>query len=145
MKALLQRVAHASVTVDHQCIGQINAGLLVLVGIEKEDNDANIDKMLHRLTRYRIFNDSNGRMNVNLLDHGGGLLLVSQFTLVADTRRGLRPGFSHGATPEHGKAIFDKLVEKARALCPQVATGEFGANMQVELINDGPVTFMLEA
>lgn len=145
MKALLQRVSRASVTVDHQCIGQIDAGLLVLIGVEKEDDDVSIDKMLHRLTHYRIFSDDNGRMNINLLDHGGGLLLVSQFTLVADTSRGLRPGFSHGATPEHGKAIFDRLVDKARTLCPQVETGEFGADMQVELINDGPVTFMLEA
>lgn len=144
MKALLQRVSRASVTVADQRIGQIEAGLLVLIGVEKDDDDAAIDKMLHRLTHYRVFSDASGRMNVNLLDHGGELLLVSQFTLVADTRRGLRPGFSQGATPEHGKAIFDKLVEKARALGPRVETGEFGADMQVELVNDGPVTFMLE-
>lgn len=144
MKALLQRVSRASVTVADQRIGQIEAGLLVLIGVEKDDDDAAIDKMLHRLTHYRVFSDASGRMNVNLLDHGGELLLVSQFTLVADTRRGLRPGFSQGATPEHGKAIFDKLVEKARTLGPRVETGEFGADMQVELVNDGPVTFMLE-
>lgn len=145
MKALLQRVSRASVSVADQRIGQIEGGLLVLVGIEKEDDDATIDKMLHRLTHYRVFSDEDGRMNVNLLDHGGELLLVSQFTLVADTSRGLRPGFSQGASPEHGRAIFERLVEKARALGPRVETGEFGADMQVELINDGPVTFMLEA
>lgn len=145
MKALLQRVSRASVTIDDQCVGRIEAGLLVLIGIEKEDNEATLDKMLHRLTHYRIFSDEEGRMNVNLLDHGGGLLLVSQFTLVADTRRGLRPGFSHGASPEHGRTMFDRLVTKARDLCPLVETGQFGADMQIELINDGPVTFMLEA
>lgn len=145
MKALLQRVSRASVTVADQRIAQIDTGLLVLIGVEKEDDDAAIDKMLHRLTHYRVFSDKNGRMNVNLLDHGGDLLLVSQFTLVADTRRGLRPGFSQGATPEHGKAVFERLVEKARTLGPRVETGEFGADMQVELVNDGPVTFMLEA
>lgn len=145
MKALLQRVSRASVSVDSQCIGCIGSGLLVLVGIEKEDDDATIDKMLHRLTHYRVFSDENGRMNVNVLDHGGELLLVSQFTLVADTSRGLRPGFSHGATPEHGYAIFERMVAKARALSLRVETGKFGADMQVELVNDGPVTFMLEA
>lgn len=145
MKALLQRVSRASVSVDDQCIGRIGSGLLVLVGVEKEDDDATLDKMLHRLTHYRVFSDENGRMNVNVLDHGGELLLVSQFTLVADTSRGLRPGFSHGATPEHGYAIFKKMVEKARALGVHVETGKFGADMQVALVNDGPVTFMLEA
>ena len=145
MKALLQRVSRASVSVDDQCIGHIGSGLLVLVGVAKEDNDATIDTMLRRLTHYRVFSDDNGRMNVNLLDHGGELLLVPQFTLVADTSRGLRPGFSHGATPEHGCAIFERLVEKARALGLHVETGKFGADMQVELVNDGPVTFMLDA
>ena len=144
MKTLLQRVLHASVTVDGHVVGEINAGLLALVGIERDDSDDTIDKMLHRLVHYRIFSDENGRMNVNLLDHGGDLLLVSQFTLVANTRRGLRPSFSDGATPEHGKAMFDRLVNNAQALCPRVATGLFGADMQVALINDGPVTFLLE-
>lgn len=144
MKALLQRVTSASVTVNNNVIGQINTGLMVLVGVERDDDDATVDKMLHRLTHYRLFSDKHGRMNVNLLDHGGDLLLVSQFTLVADTQRGLRPGFSRGATPEQGQAMFDKLVEKARAICPCVETGNFGADMQVALINDGPVTFLLE-
>lgn len=144
MKALLQRVSEAQVRVEGSVIGKIQAGLLVLVGIERDDDTQTVDKMLHRLTHYRVFSDEHGRMNVNLLDHGGGLLLVSQFTLVADTSRGLRPGFSQGATPEHGKAMFELLVERARVVCPRVETGEFGADMQVSLVNDGPVTFMLE-
>lgn len=144
MKALLQRVSEAQVRVNNEMIGEIQAGLLVLVGIERDDDAQTVDKMLHRLTHYRVFSDENGRMNVNLLDQGGGLLLVSQFTLVADTSRGLRPGFSQGATPAHGKAMFELLVERARALCPHVATGEFGTDMKVSLVNEGPVTFMLE-
>lgn len=145
MKALLQRVTCASVSVNNEVVGRIDTGLLVLIGVERDDDDATVDKMLHRLVHYRVFNDERGRMNLNLRDHGGGLLLVSQFTLVADTRRGLRPGFSQGASPEHGRAIFDRLVEKAHLQCPHVATGQFGADMQVTLVNDGPVTFMLEA
>lgn len=145
MKALLQRVSQAHVTVDQERIGEIQGGLLVLIGIERDDDATTVDKMVHRLTHYRVFSDAQGRMNVNLLDHGGGLLLVSQFTLVADTSRGLRPGFSQGASPEHGQAMFDLLVSRARGVCTQVETGRFGADMQVSLVNDGPVTFMLEA
>ncbi|WP_025733581.1 D-aminoacyl-tRNA deacylase [Carnimonas nigrificans] len=144
MKALIQRVSEASVTVDHQVIGQIGPGLLALIGVEKDDGDAQIEKMLHKLLHYRIFSDDNGKMNLGLEASGGGLLLVSQFTLVADTAKGLRPGFSRGASPEHGRAVFDRLLSAARERLPETQSGQFGADMQVALINDGPVTFMIE-
>ncbi|MGJ8516109.1 D-aminoacyl-tRNA deacylase [Carnimonas bestiolae] len=144
MKALIQRVTQASVTVDSQTIGQIGSGLLALIGVEKEDGDAQIEKMLHKLLNYRIFSDDNGKMNLGLEASGGELLLVSQFTLVADTAKGLRPGFSQGASPEHGRAIFDRLLDAARQRLPATQSGQFGADMQVALVNDGPVTFMLE-
>lgn len=144
MKALIQRVSEASVTVDHQVIGQIGPGLLALIGVEKDDGDAQIEKMLHKLLHYRIFSDDNGKMNLGLEASGGELLLVSQFTLVADTAKGLRPGFSRGASPEHGRAVFDRLLSAARERLPETQSGQFGADMQVALINDGPVTFMIE-
>ncbi|MGJ8515341.1 D-aminoacyl-tRNA deacylase [Carnimonas bestiolae] len=144
MKALIQRVTQASVTVDNHTIGQIGPGLLALIGVEKEDGDAQIEKMLHKLLNYRIFSDDNGKMNLGLEASGGELLLVSQFTLVADTAKGLRPGFSQGASPEHGRAIFDRLLDAARQRLPATQSGQFGADMQIALVNDGPVTFMLE-
>ncbi|WP_027351398.1 D-aminoacyl-tRNA deacylase [Halotalea alkalilenta] len=145
MKALIQRVTRAAVSVEGEVVGEIGPGLLALIGVERDDDTRQIEKMLHKLLNYRIFSDAEGKMNLGLAASGGGLLLVSQFTLVADTAKGLRPGFSRGASPEHGERIFDQLVEAARTALPQVATGRFGADMQVALINDGPVTFMLES
>lgn len=144
MKALIQRVRSARVEVAQEVVGSIAQGLLVLVGVEPDDTPACADKLLHKLLNYRVFGDANGKMNLSLKDVQGGLLLVSQFTLVADTQSGLRPSFSKAAPPALGEALFDDLVSKARAAHPQVATGQFGADMQVHLINDGPVTFMFE-
>ncbi|WP_341708521.1 D-aminoacyl-tRNA deacylase [Halopseudomonas sp.] len=144
MKGLLQRVRQARVEVDSEIVGAIDQGLLVLVGIEPQDTEASADKLLKRLLEYRVFTDADGRMNDSLTDVQGGLLLVSQFTLAADTRKGRRPGFSTAAPPDRAEALFNYLVTQACALHPQVATGRFGADMQVHLVNDGPVTFMLE-
>ena len=145
MKALIQRVSHAAVHIDGTCVGEIGPGMLALIGVERDDTSERAERLLSKLLGYRIFTDSDGRMNLGLGDTGGGLLLVSQFTLVADTRKGLRPGFSAGASPAVGEERFNTLVTLARARHPQVETGRFGADMQVSLINDGPVTFMLEA
>lgn len=143
MIGLLQRVTEASVTVEGAVVGAIGPGLLVLVGVEKGDAEAQTDRLLERLLGYRVFSDDQGRMNRSLAEVGGGLLLVSQFTLAADTGKGTRASFSSAAPPEEGRRLFDYLVAKARATHPEVATGEFGAHMQVALINDGPVTFRL--
>lgn len=145
MKALIQRVKRASVEVDSEIVGSINHGLLALVGVEKHDDATTVEKLLHKLLHYRVFSDADGKMNQNLQQVNGGLLLVSQFTLAADTRKGLRPSFSSAAPPAQGEELFDLLVSKARATWPTVATGEFGADMQVSLVNDGPVTFLLES
>ncbi|WP_152226862.1 D-aminoacyl-tRNA deacylase [Pseudomonas sp. SCB32] len=145
MKGLIQRVRGARVEVEGEVVGAIDHGLLVLVGVEPEDSEESVNRLLHKLLNYRVFGDDEGKMNLSLSDVGGGLLLVSQFTLAADTRKGLRPSFSSAAPPERGAALFDLLVEQARARHPLVATGRFGANMQVHLVNDGPVTFLLEA
>ncbi|KXS37395.1 MAG: D-tyrosyl-tRNA(Tyr) deacylase [Halomonadaceae bacterium T82-2] len=144
MRALIQRVTHAGVSVDGHTIGAIDHGLLALIGVERGDDEARADRLLHKLLHYRVFADDTGRMNRNLQQAEGGLLLVSQFTLAADTRKGLRPGFSSAAAPEEGDRLFHYLLDRARAAWPHVASGEFGANMQVELVNDGPVTFLLE-
>lgn len=144
MKGLIQRVNHARVTIDGETVGQIGRGILLLLGIEKGDTEASADKLLHKVMGYRIFPDQHGRMNLSLADTGGELLIVSQFTLVADTRKGMRPGFSQGATPEEGERLYDYFREQAALRLPSVATGRFGANMRVALENDGPVTFMLE-
>lgn len=144
MKALLQRVSSAHVEVAGQTVGAIGQGLLVLVGVEPADDQAAADKLLKRLLDYRVFNDPLGRMNLSLRDIGGGLLLVSQFTLAADTRKGLRPGFSTAAAPDLAAGLFDYLRDQAGALHSPVASGRFGADMQVHLVNDGPVTFLLE-
>ncbi|KXJ30611.1 MULTISPECIES: D-aminoacyl-tRNA deacylase [Pseudomonas] len=143
MKALLQRVARASVEVAGDTVGAIGPGLLVLVGIEPADDEAACARMLKRLLEYRVFADGEQRMNLSLQDVGGGLLLVSQFTLAADTRSGRRPSFSTAAPPAQGERLFDHLVSLARDLHPEVQTGRFGADMQVSLVNDGPVTFLL--
>lgn len=145
MKALIQRVSQASVVVSDQTIGAIDHGLLVLVGVEKGDDEARADKLLHKLLHYRVFSDAEGKMNRNVQQAEGSLLLVSQFTLAADTRRGLRPSFSSAAPPAEGERLFHYLVQQAHSAWPRIATGEFGADMQVSLINDGPVTFLLES
>lgn len=144
MKVLIQRVALARVTVAGEEVGAIGQGLLALVGIEPQDGPESVERMLQRLLNYRVFADVEGRMNLSLAQVGGGLLLVSQFTLAADTRSGLRPSFSSAAPPAHGQALFEALLALARECHPQVAAGRFGAHMQVELVNDGPVTFLLE-
>ncbi len=144
MIALLQRVTQAHVQVDGKDTGRIGTGLLALLGVERGDTEAQADRLLERLLTYRIFADDAGKMNLSLQDQRGGLLLVPQFTLAADTRRGTRPGFSSAATPEIGKQLFHYFVEQARQQYPEVATGIFGADMQVWLCNDGPVTFWLQ-
>ena len=145
MKALIQRVRQARVEVADEVVGSIDQWLLVLVGVEREDDRARADKLLHKLLRYRVFSDENGKMNRSLSDVSGGLLLVSQFTLAADTGSGLRPSFSTAAPPALGEELYDYLVVQARLQHANVACGRFGADMQVYLQNDGPVTFLLEA
>ena len=144
MIGLLQRVTQAEVRVEERLVGAIEKGLLVLVGVERGDRVAQADRLLERLCAYRVFPDAEGRMNRSLQDIGGQLLLVSQFTLAADTRSGTRAGFSPAAAPDEGRRLFDYLVERARTRLGAVQTGEFGANMQVSLTNDGPVTFWLQ-
>ena len=144
MIGLLQRVTSSSVTVDGEVVGRIGAGLMVLVAVESTDTEATAAKLLHKITRYRVFSDENGKMNLSLLDTGSELLLVPQFTLAADTSRGLRPGFSKGASPADVRRLFATLVGLAGELDCRLQTGQFGADMQVELVNDGPVTFWLQ-
>jgi len=144
MIGLLQRVSHAEVRVETKILGAIQGGLLVLVGVERGDSELQADRLLERLLTYRVFPDEEGRMNRSLQDVGGGLLLVSQFTLAADTRKGTRPGFSPAAEPQEGKRLFEYLVRRARERHSVVESGEFGAHMQVTLTNDGPVTFWLQ-
>jgi D-tyrosyl-tRNA(Tyr) deacylase len=145
MKVLIQRVGQARVEVAGEVVGSIDQGLLALVGVEPDDDTLRMEKMLDRLLRYRVFADDAGRMNRSLQDVGGGLLLVSQFTIVADTRSGTRPSFSSAAPPAQGQALFEHLVKAASERYPHVACGRFGADMQVHLVNDGPVTFLLES
>lgn len=143
MIGLLQRVSHAEVTVDGKTIGEIGRGLLVLVGVERSDDDRKADRLLDRLLGYRVFADVAGRMNHSLQDIGGGLLLVPNFTLVADTQKGMRASFTPAASPDDGERLFNHLVDCARARHPVVESGIFGADMQVALVNDGPVTLWL--
>jgi len=146
MLSLIQRVSEASVTVDGETIGRIGPGLLALVGVEPGDGDAQVARMAERLLGYRVFGDAEGRMNRSLADSGGGLLLVSQFTLAADTRSGMRPGFSTAAAPAEAERVFSRLLAECREKHPVgVETGRFGAHMVVSLVNDGPVTFLLRA
>ena len=150
MMALLQRVRQARVEVDAEVVGEIGRGLLVLVCAEQADTTVQGDKLLAKVLKLRIFSDGQGKMNHSVQDMdgagtAGGLLLVSQFTLAADTRSGNRPGFSAAASPEDGRRLFDDFVRKARLLHPCVRTGIFGADMQVHLVNDGPVTFLLQS
>jgi len=144
MIALIQRVLSACVEVDGESVGRIDAGLLALVAVQPDDGEAQARRMLERLLGYRVFADAAGRMNRSLADTGGGLLLVSQFTLAADTHSGMRPSFTRGAAPEQGRHWFDRLVELAREAHPGVETGRYGAHMMVHLVNDGPVTFWLD-
>lgn len=143
MIALIQRVREASVRVEATCVGAIGPGILALVAIEKGDSESEAEKLLDRLLNYRIFPDATDRMNLSLKDVQGGLLLVSQFTLAADTRKGLRPSFAPAASPDEGLRLYDILCASAKRSYPHVSTGQFGADMQVSLINDGPVTFQL--
>lgn len=144
MIGLLQRVTHASVAVEGATIAAIGAGLMALICAERDDTEMQADALLSKLLAYRVFSDDNGKMNRSVADVAGGLLLVPQFTLAADTRSGTRPSFTPAAAPEKGAALFDYFVAQARARHPVVETGRFGAHMQVSLINDGPVSFWLQ-
>ena len=144
MIALIQRVSEAGVTVDGRVVGSIGRGILALIGVQRGDDSAQAGRLLERVLGYRLFEDQAGRMNRSLSEIAGGLLLVPQFTLAADTRKGPRAGFSGAEQPERARALFDELVALARTRHTEVATGEFGAHMKVSLVNDGPVTFWLE-
>lgn len=143
MISLLQRVRQARVEVAGAVVGEIGPGLLVLVCAERDDSEQEADKLLGKILKLRIFSDEAGKMNRHVQEVGGGLLIVSQFTLAADTSRGNRPSFTQAATPEEGRRLYDYLVAQARRIHPEVATGQFAADMQVQLINDGPVTIPL--
>jgi D-tyrosyl-tRNA(Tyr) deacylase len=140
---LLQRVSAAQVVVSGEVIGDIQCGLVVLVGMERGDGEGQADRLLERLVGYRVFGDADGKMNLSVRDIDGGLLLIPQFTLAADTRKGMRPSFTPAAPPEEGKRLFEYLITQARQTHLRVAAGRFGADMQVNLTNDGPVTFWL--
>lgn len=144
MIGLLQRVTHASVSVNHNQVSKIDKGLLVFIGIEKEDTVSHAERLVRKLLGYRVFPDQDGKMNLALADVKGGLLLVPQFTLPADTRKGMRPSFSSAASPDKGMELFDYLLDYANKQYDMVEQGIFGANMQVTLTNDGPVTFWLK-
>lgn len=146
MKGLIQRVTRASVTVDNEIISEIGSGLLLLLGVEKTDDARTVEDLCRKTLAYRVFPDDQGRMNRSLLDTGGSLLIVPQFTLAADTRSGSRPGFSVAAPPGHAKTLFEEFVASARSRLGSgcVGQGQFGADMKVALLNDGPVTFLLE-
>lgn len=145
MLGLIQRVKHASVAVDEKVVGEIGQGILLLLGVEKADTEASADKLLDKVLAYRIFADQDNKMNCNVQQINGGVLVVSQFTLAADTRKGLRPSFSSAAPPAQAEQLYDYFVARMRVRHSQVATGIFAADMQVSLLNDGPVTFMLKA
>ena len=144
MRAVIQRVSHASVTIDGQVHGAIEQGFLVLLGITHDDNEAVADRIVKKLCGLRIFADENGKTNLALKDVGGSLLVVSQFTLYADCRHGYRPGFTDAAAPDKANALYEYFVKKCKEYIPKVETGSFGADMKVELLNDGPFTIILE-
>lgn len=144
MIGFLQRVTEAAVDVDGERIAAIGRGLLVLVAVHRDDGPGDVDRLAERLAGYRVFPDEQGRMNRSLQDIHGALLLVPQFTLAADTKKGMRASFTRAAAPEVGQQYFERLVDRCRTLVPTVETGRFGANMQVSLVNDGPVSFWLE-
>ncbi len=143
MIGLLQRVRYARVEVQQNTVAEIDTGLLVFIGVERTDDETKADRLLERLLGYRVFSDHQDKMNLSLIDINGDLLLVPQFTLAADTRKGMRPGFSRAATPEEGQRLFDYLLDRALSTHNKVASGLFGADMQISLCNDGPVTFTL--
>jgi len=145
MRAVVQRVTRASVTVEGEIIGEIGNGLVVLVGIARDDTKVEAAYLVDKITNLRIFDDDEGRMNVSVKDRGGGLLIISQFTLYGDVRRGLRPSWSDAAPPEVAEPLYEFFVRQARSAVENVATGRFQAMMQVELINDGPVTILLDS
>lgn len=144
MKLVIQRVTEASVTIDGDIVGQIKKGFLVLVGVEREDTESIADKFLEKMLKLRIFEDENGKTNLSLKQVDGELLLVSQFTLLADCKGQNRPGFTRAGDPDHAKAIYDHMVETAKRSVPVVETGVFGADMKVSLVNDGPFTILLD-
>jgi len=144
MIGLIQRVTEAAVHVDGRPVGRIGSGLLTLIGVRRGDDEPAADRLLERLLSYRVFPDAEGRMNLSVRDIGGGLLLVPQFTLAADTHKGTRAGFSTAAPPDEARRLFDYLLGRAQAAHAEVAAGVFGADMKVSLVNDGPVTFWLE-
>lgn len=145
MKALIQRVSSASVTVEQQVVGAINTGLLVLLGVEQQDTELQLKKLADKVLKYRVFSDENGKMNLNVQQAGGALLVVSQFTLAADTNSGLRPSFSSAAHPDTALKLYQDFVQYCTSQGIEVATGQFGADMQVALVNNGPVTFLLQS
>ena len=145
MRALLQRVSHAAVSVDGETVGEIGAGLLVLLGLDKGDDTDTAERMLDKVLTYRVFPDEAGRMNCSVADIGGGVLLVSQFTLSADTRKGLRPSFSSAMPPEQARPLYEYMLASLANRHREVAAGIFGAHMEVSLVNDGPVTFLLDS
>jgi D-tyrosyl-tRNA(Tyr) deacylase len=145
MIVVIQRVLEARVDVDDECVGRIGPGLLALVAIEPDDGEPQAQRMCERLLGYRVFSDPAGKMNLSLADTGGGLLLISQFTLAADTDKGMRPSFTSAAPPELGRQVFDRLLAICRDRHPVVETGRFGAHMRVALVNDGPVTIRLKS
>ena len=145
MLGLIQRVSSASVVIDHETVGEIDQGILLLLGVQKHDAMGSADKLLRKVLNYRMFSDPEGKMNLSLSDINGGLLIVSQFTLAADTKKGLRPSFSSAAPPEQAENLYNHFVSHAAQQHLKVQNGRFGANMQVCLVNDGPVTFMLES
>lgn len=144
MRALIQRVSEARVVVEGVVVGEVDRGLLALVAVQQDDDETSVERLLHKLLHYRVFADDAGKMNLDLQQVNGGLLLVSQFTLAADTAKGLRPGFSRVAEPQRARHLYEQLVERARASWPHTASGIFAADMKVQLVNDGPVTFLLE-
>ena len=145
MLGLIQRVSSASVVIDYETVGEIDQGILSLLGVQKHDAMGSADKLLRKVLNYRMFSDPEGKMNLSLSDINGGLLIVSQFTLAADTKKGLRPSFSSAAPPEQAENLYNHFVSHATQQHLKVQNGRFGADMQVCLVNDGPVTFMLES
>lgn len=145
MIGLIQRVTHASVSVENTVCGEINQGIMLLLGIQRDDDLTHADRLLEKILNYRIFADSNGKMNLSLRDINGGLLIVSQFTLAADTKKGLRPSFTSAAAPEDAEALYNHFTARAKNIHQDTQCGIFAANMQVSLCNDGPVTFSLQS
>jgi D-tyrosyl-tRNA(Tyr) deacylase len=144
MIGLIQRVSHASVRVDNQVCGEIDKGILLLLAVEPQDQESHAERLLEKVLNYRVFSDSEGKMNLSLRDIQGGLLVVSQFTLAANTKKGLRPSFTSAAAPAHAEALYNLFASSAKAIHDKTQYGIFGADMQVSLCNDGPVTFSLQ-